>query len=362
MNKLFLFLIAALLGVTAADAATPLPKYLRDLDRPYNAGDWTLQCNSSRYCQIIGVAKIPKDFVGVRAVVLIGRGIAKDAKPRLRLVFIDAMGAMAVPQPEDGWRLYARGLPKMPPPLRLGLNAADPQGAYPVAQEAAAKIISALRRWPESRISNRGKLAVRMPQGDLDRLFRKMDRLQHPPQPRLTAAEEAEWLKEYHYTILRASPIDAPVPDSVLLSCDTRTYVNQPFGVHLGEKHQLWTAECPEGTKVFLQEGSKEPTKFDVRDAEGRIHPHGYAAINIDSSMLEVQLPRKGNEGCGRQLKFGFTGQGFAMIEDRRYNRCRAVPHEFWPLVWHPTSWKYADPPPSNGGNDAPAIEGVKTP
>ncbi len=362
MSRLLFLLVAALLWSSAVSAATPMPKYLRDLDRPYNAGDWTLQCNSSRYCQIIGVAKIPKDFVGVRAVVLISRGIAKDAKPRLRLAFIDAMGAMAVPPPEESWRLYARGLPKMPPPLRLGVNAADPQGAYPVAPEAAAKIISALRRWPGSKINNRGKLAVRMPQGDLDRLFQKMDHLQHPPQPRLTAAEEAEWLKEYHYTILRASLSEAPVPDSVLLSCDTRTYVNQPFGARFGDEHQLWTAECAEGVKVFLQKGTQEPTKFDVRDAEGKIHPHGYAGINTDSSMLEVQLPRKGNEGCGRRLKFGFTGRDFAMIEDRRYNRCRAVPYEFWPLIWHPTSWKYADTPPSNEGNAAPAIEGVKTP
>lgn len=362
MSRLLLILMATLFWASAVNADTPMPKYLRDLDKPYDAGDWTLQCNSSRFCQIIGVAKIPGDFVGVRAVVLIGRGIAKDEKPRVRLVFIDAMGAMAVPKPEESWRLYSRGLSKMPPPLRLGLNAADPYGAYPVQPEAAARLIGALRRWPGSVISNRGQLAVRMPRGDLDRLFHKMERLQHPPKPRLTAAEEAEWLKEYHYTILRASPSEASVPDDVLLSCDARTYTSRPFGMRFDDGHELWTAECPEGDKIFLQKGTQEPVKFDVGDTNGTIHPHGYAGINADSAMLEVQIPKKGNVDCGRRLKFGFTGREFAMIEDRQYHRCRAVPYDFWPLVWYPTSWKYADPSPSNEGNDPPVIEGVKAP
>lgn len=346
MRTLVFMVAAFLLCGCPASAATPMPKYLRDLDRPYNAGDWTLQCNSSRFCQIMGVAKVPQDHAGVRAVVMLSRGDTPGAMLRMRFAFVDSIGAMAVPAPEEGWRLFARGLHKVPRPLRLGLGPADPQGAFPVEPETAARLVSALRQWPGSVINHRGRMAARMPRGDLDRLLRKMDRLQHPARPRLTAEEQAEWLKEYHYTIMRAFHTEAAVPDSVLLACDTGTYVNQPVGMQFGNVHRIWTAECPEGTKVFVQEDQDEPIKFDIRDTEGNIRPHGYAGLNADSALLEVQIPRKDDESCGLFLKFGHTGQNFAMIEHRRYDRCRNVPYQFWPLVWRPTSWQYADDPP----------------
>jgi hypothetical protein len=358
------FLLTLLCLVFAGDAAMaigPMPKYLQDLDRPYNAGDWTLQCNGSRLCQIIGVAKIPKDHVGVRAIVMIKRGIARGAKPAVRLAFVDAMGSLGVPPPADSWRLYSRGLPKMPPPIKLALGEPDADGAYRASPEVAARIISALTRWPGSVVQDRGLKIATMPRGDLARLFRKMDRLQHPKKPPMTAEETATWMKEYHYVTLRSSDADMAIPDDVLLSCDTRTYVNRPMGARVGPRHLLWTADCPEGYKIFLQHDDAAPVKFDVRDNKGKIHPHSYAGLNADS-LLEIQIPKKGDDGCGRRLKLGFTGELFVMIEDRRYDRCRAVPYEYWPLVWSPTSWKYADAPPSNGGNAPPAIVGVKTP
>ena len=362
MTRFILSFFAFAFGVSAANAAEPMPKYLQDLDRPYNAGDWTLQCNGSRLCQIIGVVRVPKNHVGVRAVVMIKRGIAKDAKPSLRIAFVDSMGSIGMPPPTEGWRLYSRGLPKMPPPIKLGLGQAETDGAYSTSPEGTAKIISALKRWPGSVIHERGRRVAKMPRGDLARLFRKMDKLQHPKRPRMTAQETAHWLKEYHYVILRSSPYQGSIPDSVLLSCDTRTYVSNAFGVLIALDKVLYTAECPEGTKVFLQNAGQEPIKFDVINNDGKNQPRGYAGYNTDSSLLEIQIPKKGNEGCGHWLKVGYTGREFAMIEDRRYDRCRAVPYGFWPKVWYPTSWKYADIPPTNEGNAPPAVEGVKTP
>ena len=362
MMRFILSVFAIAFGVSAANAAEPMPKYLRDLDRPYNAGDWTLQCNGSRFCQIIGVVKVPKNHVGVRAVVMIKRGIAMDARPSLRIAFVDSIGLIGVLQSTKGWRLYSRGLPKMPPPIRLGLGQAETDGAYSASPEVAAKIISALKRWPGSVIHERGQRVAKMPRGNLARLFRKMDRLQHPKKPRMTAQETAQWLKEYHFVILRASPFEGNVPDSVLLSCDARTYVDRPFGVRVGADQVLYTADCPEGSKVFLQRAAQEPVKFDLTDSNGKVQPHGYAGYNTDTSLLEIQIPKKGNEGCGRWLKIGYTGDKFAMIEDRRYDRCRAIPYDFWPKVWYPTSWKYADIPPTNEGNAPPAIEGVNAP
>lgn len=358
-----LALVGCLLMATAAQAKADnaKPKYLRDLERPYNAGDWTLQCDSSRLCQIIGVVKPPRSGKGLRAVVMIRRGIAPGAAPSLRIAFIDPIGFLGGEVSTETWRLYARGLPKMPPPLRLGLGTIEGDGGYRAEPAQAQRLLGALQRWPGSVISDRGRTIARMPRGNLSRLLRKMDRLQHPSKPRLSAAEEATWLKQYHYVVQRSAPADMAVPDMVLLSCDTRTYVNEPRGVRFGTSHYLWTASCPEGTKVFLQKEGKDPVKFDLRDEQGKIRPHDHAEFNA-ASLLELSLPRKGNALCGRYLKFGFSGGTFVMIEDRRYDRCRMVPPEFWPLVWHPTSWRYSDAPPSNGGNAPPANEGVSKP
>ncbi len=357
--------LSLLLGAEAAAAPVwpegKLPAYLRELEAPHNAGDWTLQCDSSRVCRIIGVAPARRSGVGARAVVMIDRGL-KDAAPlRLRFAFIDSLGSLGIPAPHEGWRLSARGSLGFPEPLVFGLGSADAQGAYHASPDAAARIIAALQRWPGSEIRDPGRLQLRMPRGHLARLLRRMDRLQHPPSPRLTAAEEAIWMKEYHYVTLRSQPAEWSMPDDVLLSCDTRTYVNDPQGARIGPKHHLWTADCPEGHKIFLQEGRKDPVIFNLRDSRGRVHLHSYAGLNAQS-LLEVQIPRKGNDMCGRRLKLGFTGTEFAMIEDRRYDRCRMVPHEFWPVVWSPTSWKQIEMAPSDKGNAAPMLEGARRP
>ena len=346
--RLAIALLALLFGAQAASAASwpkgKMPAYLRELETPHNAGDWTLQCNSSRICRIIGVARARRSGMGARAVVLIDRGAANAAPLQLRLVFIDSLGSLGIPPPNHGWRLHARGSLGRPEPLRLGLGGADADGAYSASPEAAARIIAALQRWPGSEVRDPGRLNLRMPRGDLGRLLRQMERLQHPLRPRLTAEEESLWMKEYHYVTLRSQHVDWSMPDYVRLSCDMRTYVNNPQGGRVGPRHHVWTADCPEGHKIYLQEDGKEPVIFNIRDSQGLVHMHSYAGLNAQS-LLEIQLPKQGNDGCGRRLKLGFTGAEFAMIEDRRYDRCRMVPYEFWPLVWSPTSWKQADIP-----------------
>lgn len=90
----------------------------------------------------------------------------------------------------------------------------------------------------------------------------------------------------------------------------------------------------------------------------------GWSGVTITPGWAEIRCwcsssPRKDRIDCGHWLKFGWTGDGFAMILDRRYDRCRGVPYDFWPKVWYPTSWRYADAPPSNGGDAPPATKEV---
>jgi len=336
----------------------PMPRYLRQLDRAVDAGDWTLQCNSSQFCQIIGVVRPPRNHIGVRTVVMIERGMGTDEAPRLRLAFLDSLGALAVPPPEASWRLVARGTPRREA-LPLGLGPMEPDGAYRASAQAAAAIIAALRRWPGAAVHNGERRIARMPRGDLDRLMRRMDRLQHPGSDPLTPAERAAWLQEYHYTILRSTdPGEAPVPGEVENGCAGRALPNRPFAYRIGPAHRLWIAECPEGNRIFLQPDGEPPILFELRDNSGAVQRHDYAGMTADS-LLALQLPKGDRIDCGGWVTFGWTGSAFAMILERRYHRCRVVPYDFWPRVWYPTSWRYADAPPSDGGNAVPVPAAV---
>lgn len=355
--------LALLLGGAAVpvSAAVPeMPRFLRTLDRAVNAGDWTLQCNSSQLCQIIGVVTPPRNHIGVRTVVMIERGIGTHEAPRLRLAFLDSLGALAVPPPDDHWRLIPKGRLRGTQALPLGLGPMEADGTYRAVPQAAAAIIAALRRWPGAAVHNGERVIARIPRGNLDRLMRRMDRLQHPGTDPLTPDERAQWLREYHYTILRtADAEETPAPDAVEEACAGRALPNRPFAYRIGPRHRLWIAECPEGNHIFLHPDGGAPIHFEMRDtATGATRPHDYAGLGGDS-LLVLQLPRKDRIDCGHWVKFGWTGSGFAMILDRRYDRCRGVPYDFWPRVWYPTSWRYADAPPSDGGNAAPAGEGV---
>ena len=362
---------ALLLGLAAvpASAAPPpppeMPRFLRQLDRAVNAGDWTLQCNSAQFCQIIGVVTPPRNHIGVRTVVMIERGIGLGEAPRLRLAFLDSLGALAVPPPEDHWRLIPRGRLRGADSLLLGLGPMEPDGAYRASPEAAAAIIAALQRWPGAAVHNGERVIARMPRGNLDRLMRRMDRLQHPGADPLTPEERSAWLQEYHYTILppgAAEAVEGLAPDAVEAACPGRALANRPFLFRIGPAHRLWIAECPEGNRIFLHPDSGAPILFEMRDLAGTIRPHDYAGIEGDG-LRALQMPGKGARiDCGRWVRFGWTGSAFAMILDRRYDRCRGVPYDFWPRVWYPTSWRHADAPPSDGGNAPPPPQEINLP
>lgn len=357
-------LLVFLAGLVPASAATPeMPRYLRVLDRPVNAGDWTLQCNSSQFCQIIGVVTPPRDNIGVRTVVMIERGIGVGERPRLRFAFIDSTGALALPPPDERWRMIPRGRLRGTAALPLGLGAREPDGAYRASPEAAAAIIAALRRWPGAAMHNGERMIARLPRGNLDRLMRRMDRLQHPDEDPLSPAERSQWLQEYHYTILpTVDAEEASVPDVIERACADRVIPYRPFVYRIGPQHRLWIAECPEGNHIFLHPDGEAPIHFEMRDNAGVIKRHDYAGLGGDS-LLALQIPGKGERiDCGHWVKFGWTGTNFAMILERRYRRCRAVPYDFWPKVWYPTTWRYAEPPPSDGGDAPPVPAGLSPP
>ena len=342
-----LFALAALLMAPPLRAeVSPEPKFLRKLDRAVNAGDWTLQCDSAQFCQIIGVVAPTAHHTRVRAVVMIERGVAADAVPRLRMAFVDSAGGLAEAPPREEWRLIPRGRRGRSVALPLGLGAREPDGAYRAAPETAARIIATLRRWWGSTVHDGERTVARMPRGNLDWLMRRMDRLQHPATDPLTPAERAQWLKQYHYTVLRSEAAeDRVVPDAVANACSARTVPTSPFVYRIGPKHRLWIAECPEGNHIFLHPDGADPIHFELRDKAGVVQRHDYAGFGGDS-LLVLQLPLKERVDCGHWLKFGFSGEVFQVILQRRYSRCRMVPYDFWPKVWYPTSWRYADAPP----------------
>jgi len=364
---LLLTLLAAAAPLRAETPAPPeMPRYLRQLDTPVNAGDWTLQCDGAAFCQIIGVVTPPRNHIGVRTVVMISRGIARDAPFKLRLAFLDSTGALAVPPPEDYWRLIPRGRLRGRRALPLGLGPMEADGAYLASPEAAAAIIAALQAWPGAAVHNGERVIARMPRGNLARLLRRMERLQHPATDPLTPAERSAWLQEYHYTVHRGAPDEEaetyPAPDPVEAACGASALANRPFVYRIGPAHRLWVAECPDGHHIFLHPDGGEAEHFEIRDTDGAVRRHDYAGVGEDG-LLVLQLPGKGGRiDCGHWVRFGWAGTGFAMILNRRYDRCRVVPYDFWPRVWSPTSWRYAGQTPSDGGDAPPSPEGVGQP
>jgi hypothetical protein len=168
MRPFFLAILIALLPPTAAQAAPPKPKYLEAIDRDYRSGDWVLQCDSSRICRIVGVVKRAGKGSDTRAVVTISRGIEKNPRYYVRWAFIDDHG-FVLPPPDETARLYAKGRPKMPPPMPLRLGAAEGNPAYPTYRSHADhgwRIVAALRSWPEAVLRNRDTLISAMPQGN----------------------------------------------------------------------------------------------------------------------------------------------------------------------------------------------------
>jgi hypothetical protein len=194
-----------------------------------------------------------------------------------------------------------------------------------------------------------------------------MDDLQQPLGTKLTKAEESQWMQEYHYTVVRAMRTELPTPpDMVLQSCHKQRRPNAFEGWDVDPQHLLWIAHCPDGAKVFMQTRKSgeygPPVQFDVTDSARRKRPVQAASFDGQTSLLQLIIAQDGRSDCGLRLTYGFTNQGgFGVIEDRRLTMCRRIPEAYWLVAWSPTSWKYASPPPSNGGNALPANEGVTT-
>lgn len=336
----------ALAPVTAHARAHPgLPDYLDALDRAYDAGDWTLQCNSTRLCQIIGAVR-PSGRPGeVRAVVLINRGIRKDVSPTVRIGFIDGQGAIIPLTPDEEWQLHASGLSERPPSLKLDIAATAPDGAFRMSSESADKVVRAFRSWPATTIRSRAGLNARMPRGSLSRLLAKMDRLQHPRAPRMTPAEDAAWLKEYHYVVERSSPADHPAPSGVVRSCPGGAAANKAEGLRFGDGTHLWLAHCAASSVILSETGQGNLKRIDPRDTAGQLYPQ-FRARFVEGAKLQVDLPPADRDMCGQQMTFGHAAREFYMLDHRRYDRCRNVPPQFWPRLWYPTSWKFGEAPP----------------
>ena len=345
MKYLPIFILFLALSPFNSATATDKPDHLRKLDRPYRSGDWVLQCDSSRICRIIGVVRKSGRKTDVRTIVALSRGIEKNAKFHVRFAFVNNAG-VAITAASPTLSLYPLGLFSLDAPVPLSLVDAEGEPGFPFYRpktEPAAKIIKALQRWPGAMRTGQGKYISRMPQGDLKWLIRKMNKLQHPGPGAMTKAEEAEWMKEYHYHFVRAKPAgDIATPPNVVQACETAADIET---WKLDAVHTLWISHCSSGSSLFLRREGEAALKFDMRDSKREIQALSLVRFDPDYSMLELGLAKKaGREDCGRRVRFVFTDQQeFGTLEDRRYDLCRGVPPAYWPLVWSPTSWKFIE-------------------
>lgn len=324
------------------------PHYLRQLSQQYRAGDWVLQCDSWSACHILGAPGMGKDPARIRPVIMIRHGWKRGDGFELRIALIDGYGEVQRLTPGRSGRFMALGATRGLAPIAFVLGPADKDGAFAVADTDPARLVAALRHWPDGRLMLDGGGKVRLPRGNLDYLLRKMVRLQFPAQDPLSKSERSEWMKEYHYRLVPIAPARTGVPEMVELSCDQVTHAPSVEGWQLDRRNRLWIAQCPESSRLFLQVDGKEPVTFDLKDRNGRVQDRLRATYNDRTMLLEIRLSYKGRGDCGQFVRFGWTDQAeFGMIEHRPLSTCRFVPAQFWPLSWTPTSWRFvpATPP-----------------
>jgi hypothetical protein len=373
MKRTGLMLAALIASGTAAQAgagAEQRPQYLQDLSRAYRAGDWVLQCDSSRICRILGVVRTSGRDTDRRAIIVISRGIEANAQYFVRFAFIDDHGLVLPPPAEPIW-LYATGRPGLPLPLRLTLGPAEGEAEAPlyrVGADQAWRVVNALRRWPGAVLRGPGGVTSRMPRGDLAALLAQMDALQVSPASRMSAEEENQWMREYHYAVVRARPATGlPHPDAVAQSCGDHGQVVAQESWAVDADAVLWIAHCSAEAKIFMQRREAgalaEPVPLHVTHITGTRRPVREARFDRETSFLQLLLSDEGRWDCGTRVRYGYTDQAaFGVIEDRHMPLCRAIPAGYWLRVWSPTSWRYADAPPSDEGNALPPTEGVVRP
>jgi len=335
-------ILLALLPMAAQ--AEERPAFLRYAQKPHRAGDWILQCESGGICRIVGIVRARGAEANVRALVMIERGDAQGAQPAVRFAFVDGIGNAAPVAPDTGWHMRPRGLHGIAP-VALGVGAApDGDGSFGLGARQSEAMLRALLRWPDTELRDRHRRVSRLPQGDLARLFRVMDDIQHPRRG-LTTAERSRWLRTYHFTIRRPQRADdVAAPESILLACDTRPYTIAQQAWRLEPTTLLWIVDCPEGAKLFTQRGAADPKAAPITDDHGRVQALTTARIDPETALIEVAMLKNGRFDCGRRLRFGHIGdQRFGMIEDRQMPLCRGIAPAYWPRVWAPNSWRLTD-------------------
>jgi hypothetical protein len=371
MARIWLMLAALIASGTAGPAAAEeQPQFLKDLSRAYTAGDWVLQCDSGRICRILGVVKTTARGTDMRAIIVISRGIEANARYFVQLGFIDDHGLVLPPPDEPVW-LHATGRPGLPSPLRLTLGPAEGDGDAPfyrVTRDQAWRVVNALRRSPHAVLRRRGGVIAQMPRGDLDGLLARMDALQVALSSRLSAAEESRWMREYHHAVVRARPAAGlSAPDAVVQSCHGHGQVVARESWAVADDAVLWIAHCADSAKAFLhrRDGGAwaSPVPLYVTHISGTLRPIMEARFDPETSLIEVLISEKRRWDCGTRVRYGYTDQAaFGVIEDLHMPLCRAIPAGYWLRVWSPTSWHYADDPPSDEGNALPPSGGVVRP
>ncbi len=344
-----------------------LPRYFRQLEAAYHAGDWTLQCSSDRSCTIIGARNIPLGNGARRVVVLITRQANAGAELVLDLAITDDIGFPEVLDQSGALQLATNAYLLAPAALPISidgpiaLDGLHDEAVYRVPPDQARAVLAAVQDWPHSELRHGGHRLAGMPRGDLAHLLRQMERLQHPRTPPPTAAEEADRMREYHFELVHFTQSAVSPPDEIHLACATQTHATSIDGAQLDSGHTLWITICPEGAYLNMQDQGGTLNAFDLRDRAGEVQLLTWAEFDRAAALLELLRSPHQRWDCGDRLRMGYTAQGnFAIIENRRYTRCRGVPARLWPQFWAPNSWRFVDQPPSNEGSAPPAIEGVE--
>ncbi len=302
--------------------------------------DWLVGCDNLLGCTALGLP--PEDGSGGYVLVRLAAGAA--AEPEVALVLVDPEGSGQV------MRVAVEGKePFEPLELPVEADGAWVRAAVPAVERAG--LIGAMRDGDRLElglgeaepveVSLRGATAAMLMIDDRQWRIGTVTALARPgeePAASVAAAPEAQAVAALP---IRAIDPAAALPEGVAASEDASCAGVEAMAFDLGGGATLWGACDFAGaynrTYRFWVEGPEglAPAVFDVpgrRDADPAVLTG--PALGEDGLGIEAVDLGRGVGDCGEASRWGWTGEGFALVWLAGLDDCAGVAPGDWPVLW----------------------------
>ena len=329
--------------VLALLACSPLPARGQVVEQ---SGDWLLVCDEQANCTLVGTAA-PDALPGYPHVELqISRGVEAEADLLLRSYAATLPGSVpGEPLTLDGLSLSMA--PHSAPLATLRINprmTGVPGYDYFTVEESAQVIAVLARDRPGYLRSGFGAFAA-LPQGDLARLLRRMDRVQAQAREAEAGADDGlssaaaaydlyprEQVEDVvDHPLLRRRCRDAPTLHARGYTLDHTTVPTLLVHVSCGGREQFY---------IWYPVGSAPPAPLTLARPRQRGASVTSASFDTEGGMLTLIDHPPGRTDCGIRTLWGWVdGEGMVLLSTWVMPYCRAIAPERWPQSFLGPRW-----------------------